>query len=62
MAVVPAMVPHSLHNDGEEPVRAVDLFLSSTVESVFDRQMLPINPRVIGSPLEANQVLSTGNA
>jgi hypothetical protein len=56
------MVPHSLHNDGEEPVRAVDLFLSSTVESVFDRQMLPINPRVIGSPLEANQVLATGNA
>jgi hypothetical protein len=53
------MVPHSLRNDGEETVRVVGFFSSSTVDSVFDRPMMPINQQLIGSPpLEADQILS----
>jgi uncharacterized cupin superfamily protein len=63
IAVVPAMVSHSLRNDGEETVRVVGFFSSSTVDSVFDRPMMPINQRVLGSPpLDADQVLPTGYA
>lgn len=60
IAVVPAMVPHSLRNDGEETVRVVGFFSSSTVDSIFDRPMMPINQQLVGSPpLEAEQILST---
>ena len=58
IALVPAMVPHSLRNDGEETVRVVGFFSSSTVDSVFDRPMMPINQQVIGSPpFEEDQIL-----
>ena len=58
IAVVPAMVPHGLRNDGEEKVRVVGFFSSSTVDSVFDSPMMPINQRLIGSPpLETDQIL-----
>ena len=42
MAVVPAMVPHGLRNVGEETVRVVGFFSSSTVMSTFDRPIVPM--------------------
>ena len=51
MAVVPAMVPHSLCNDGEELMWVVGFFSSSMVDSVSDRPMI-----------EADEVLPTGDA
>ena len=42
MAVVPAMVPHALRNVGDETVRVVGCFSSSTVMSTFDRPLVPM--------------------
>ena len=50
MAVVPAMVPHALRNVGDETVRVVGFFSSNVIMSTFDRPMLPISQRVVGTP------------
>ncbi len=42
MALVPAMVPHSLRNVGDETVRVVGFFSSSTVMSTFDQPVVPM--------------------
>jgi hypothetical protein len=42
MALVPAMVPHSLRNVGEETLRVVGFFSSSTVMSTFDQPIVPM--------------------
>ena len=41
MAMVPAMVPHSVRNVGDETLRVVGFFSSSTVMSTFDRPVVP---------------------
>jgi len=63
MAVVPAMVPHGLRNVGEETVRVVGFFSSNVVVSTFDRPMMPLGQRVVGTPpvLEEEQI-PTGDA
>lgn len=43
MALVPAMVPHSLRNVGEETLRVVGFFSSSTVMSTFDQPIVPLD-------------------
>ncbi len=50
MARGPAMVPHALGNVGEEVVRVVGFFSSNVVASTFDRPMMPIGRRVVGTP------------
>jgi quercetin dioxygenase-like cupin family protein len=40
MAVVPAMVPHALRNVGDETLRVVGFFSSSTVMSTFDQPLV----------------------
>lgn len=54
MLVCPAMVPHSVHNTGEETLRVLGLFSSSTVVSTFDEPPAPGGPQlfVIGAPFE----------
>ena len=42
MAVVPAMVPHALRNVGDETLRVVGFFSSSTVMSTFDQPVVPM--------------------
>ncbi len=42
MALVPAMVPHSMRNVGDETVRVVGFFSSSTVMSTFDQPVVPM--------------------
>ena len=51
LAIVPAMVPHSLRNVGDGPARVFGFFSSSTVVSTFD-DPLPNGERVnvIGQP------------
>jgi quercetin dioxygenase-like cupin family protein len=58
MALVPAMVPHSLRNAGNETVRVTGFFSSNVVVSTFDQPMMPFNQRVVGTPpvLEEEQV------
>jgi quercetin dioxygenase-like cupin family protein len=58
MALVPAMVPHSLRNTGNETVRVAGFFSSNVVVSTFDQPMMPFNQRVVGTPpvLEEEQV------
>ncbi len=50
MAVVPAMMPHTLRNVGEETVRVVGFFSSNVVASTFDQPMMPLGQRVVGTP------------
>jgi quercetin dioxygenase-like cupin family protein len=42
MALVPAMVPHSMRNVGDETLRVVGFFSSSTVMSTFDQPVIPM--------------------
>ncbi len=63
MALVPAMVPHSLRNMGDDTVRVVGFFSSNVIVSTFDQPMMPFGQRVVGTPpvLEEEQV-ATGDA
>jgi quercetin dioxygenase-like cupin family protein len=62
MVLVPAMVPHSLRNVGEETVRVVGFFSSNVVVATFDQPLMPFGQRVVGTPpvLEEEQV-TTGD-
>ena len=50
LALVPAMVPHALHNVGDETVRVIGFFSSNVVASTFDRPIMPLGQRVVGTP------------
>ena len=47
LAVVPALAPHGLDNDGDETVRVVGFFSEAEIESVFGEPMQPVNATVI---------------
>ena len=51
LAVVPALVPHSVKNTGEETLRVVGFFSSSTVLSIFDEPMEPFGTRYFATPM-----------
>src|SRR6266568_7831172 len=51
LAVVPALVPHSVKNTGEETLRVVGFFSSSTVLSIFDEPMEPFATRYFSTPM-----------
>src|ERR1700675_2593433 len=51
LAVVPALVPHSVKNIGDETLRVVGFFSSSTVLSVFDEPMEPFATRYFSTPM-----------
>jgi quercetin dioxygenase-like cupin family protein len=51
LAVVPALVRHSVNNIGEETLRVVGFFSSSTVLSVFDEPMEPFATRFFSTPM-----------
>jgi quercetin dioxygenase-like cupin family protein len=50
-AVVPALVPHSVKNTGDETLRVVGFFSSSTVLSIFDEPMEPFGTRYFSTPM-----------
>ena len=63
MALVPAMVPHSLRNMGEETVRVLGFFSSNVTVATFDRPMMPFGQRVVGTPpVLPEEEVSTGDA
>ena len=47
LAVVPALAPHGLDNDGDETVRVVGFFSEAEIESVFGEPMQPVDATVI---------------
>jgi quercetin dioxygenase-like cupin family protein len=47
LAVVPAMVPHSLWPIGDEPVKVVGFFSEPDVVSTFEEPVQPIGSRVV---------------
>jgi len=51
LAVVPALVPHSVKNTGDETLRVVGFFSSSTVLSIFDDPMEPFATRYFSTPM-----------
>ena len=51
LAVVPALVPHSVKNTGEETLRVVGFFSSSTLLSIFDEPMEPFGTRYFSTPM-----------
>ena len=52
LAVVPALAPHGIRNDGETTLRVLGFFSGSTVVSVFEEPIGPDGERVvvIGAP------------
>ena len=51
LAVVPALVPHSVKNTGEKTLSVVGFFSSSTVLSVFADPMEPFATRYFTTPM-----------
>ena len=53
LALVPPMAPHGLRNVGEDVLRVLGTFSSSTVVSTFEEPFEPGGPRVfvIGAPM-----------
>jgi quercetin dioxygenase-like cupin family protein len=54
VALVPPMAPHGLRNIGEDVLRVLGTFSSSTVVSTFEQPFEPGGPQVlvIGSPVQ----------
>lgn len=48
--LIPAMVPHGIRNIGAETARCVGFFDAATVESTFDRPVMPFGVQEIGTP------------
>jgi quercetin dioxygenase-like cupin family protein len=61
LAVVPALVPHSVKNVGEETLRVVGFFSSSTVLSVFDEPMEPFATRYLSTPMIEEEATVTAS-
>ena len=49
-ALIPALVPHGVRNTGDETARCVGFFSSATVESIFERPLMPFGTRTVGTP------------
>ena len=45
MALVPARVPHAVHNDGDSPARCVGFFAGGRVVSTFEHALVPSGMR-----------------
>jgi quercetin dioxygenase-like cupin family protein len=58
VAVVPALAPHGLRNTGDETMRVIGFFSSSTVMSTFERGIGPNGEQIVswgaGRPLFAS--------
>jgi quercetin dioxygenase-like cupin family protein len=61
LAVVPALVPHSVKNTGEENLRVVGFFSSSTVLSIFDEPMEPFGTRHFATPMIEEEATVTAS-
>ena len=55
LAVIPAMAPHGIVNDGDETLRVVGFFSESTIVSTFAEPIQPIGLATIemGAPVPA---------
>ena len=55
LAVIPAMAPHGIVNDGDETLRVVGFFSDSTIVSTFAEPIQPIGLATIemGAPVPA---------
>jgi quercetin dioxygenase-like cupin family protein len=55
LAVVPAMAPHGIANDGDETLRVVGFFCESEIVSTFDEPVQPIGLASLemGAPVPA---------
>lgn len=55
LAVIPAMVPHGIANDGDETLRVVGFFCSSEIVSTFEEPLQPLGVRTVemGAPVPA---------
>ncbi len=55
LAVIPAMVPHGIANDGDETLRVVGFFCESEIVSTFEEPIQPIGLATIemGAPVPA---------
>jgi len=58
LALIPSMIPHDIVNVGDETVRVVGFFSSSTTVTVFDDPLAPIGKCVVGTPVPAEPVLT----
>lgn len=47
--LIPAMVPHGIRNVGNKTARCVGFFAAATVESTFDRPLMPFGQRTAGT-------------
>jgi quercetin dioxygenase-like cupin family protein len=61
LAVVPALTPHSVKNSGEETLRVVGFFSSSTVLSIFDEPMEPFATRYFSTPMIEEEATVTAS-
>lgn len=58
LAVVPAMVPHSVLNIGEDTARVVGFFSSNTVMSTFEEPLLPMDSGMSAPPVSVRTLVT----
>lgn len=51
MALIPAMVTHDIQNIGSEVLKVVGFFSNSSITSTFSEPLMPIQQKVVGTPL-----------
>lgn len=57
MALIPSMEPHSLRNNGDEPLHMIGIFSSNTVMSTFEHPLLPLGQPPV-SPFGERTILA----
>lgn len=55
-ALIPALVPHSVHNSRTETARCVGFFAAAAVVSTFDQPLMPFGQQAVGTPPVASAV------
>ncbi len=50
LAVIPALAPHGLANVGNQRLRYLGFFPSATSIAIFEKPLLPVKERIVGSP------------
>ena len=58
LALVPALVSHDVINVGDTTLKIVGFFSSAVTVSVFDDPLLPLERRVVGTPLPEEEALT----
>lgn len=60
MAIVPELVPHGFETVGDEPARVLGFFPTGSVDSVFERPIMPLGETEVSIPFPPEALAELG--